>query len=279
MSSIPFARQAKAVGYGHDILCTLGTTTNDEVIEFTADRILSLNVTWAQATTPLTADIEAEISGLRREDIVEAALSAGVDQGALRIKKGSAHLYNPIIDQPAATAAALIDAVAGVAPEPQDDDARGRALALNLSRPSGAHLRGGNIVAADGTLRTPLSVPRLTIVQVFAPGEKRQVSATSRVEPETVAELEQAKSIDDLLLASRPLVEDLQDRESIVADILEMQDDLPLLTGILPGADTGVAIPFPGDVRGLTQAQAFAQQLREVIPDLVVSPARTWKKL
>lgn len=281
MSSIAFARQVKATGYGHDILFSFGTTANGEVIDFTADRILSVKTAWAQTEVKLSTEVAEKTHGLRGSDFESAAEVAGISAGVLRAERGSAQLFNPIVDHPAAALASAFDAVGKVGPESPSEDAAGKSIAIALGRPSGAHLRGGNIVNGDGTLRAALQVPRLVVVQIFAPGEQRQVTAaaSSAASEKVVAAVEKASSIEGLCTAAGPLVEDLASRESLVADVLEMREDLTLMTGVLPGADNGLAVPFESTQEGFARATAFAEQMRQTIPDTVVSLARTWKRV
>ena len=278
MTSTAFARHIKATGYGHDIILSYGKTVNDEVIEFTADRIMSINLTWVQTNSEVEAVVSDKIKGgLREIDFTQAAEAAGITNGLLKATPGTSVLYNPVIDEQAAAVASAIDAVNRVSPEPMEPDTVGELMARALDRPSGAHLVGGNIIKPDGTLRTALKVPRLIVVQIFAPGEARQVT-TDHISEKVVQKIEKASSIDELLTASEPVIDDLANRERFIADILEMRQDLNLMTGPLPGPDNGLAVPFEPTGEGFTRATKFAGQVRSTLPDVLVSVGRTWKR-
>lgn len=277
MNSIAFARKVKSTGYGRDILFSYGRTVNGEVIDFTADRIMSVKLTWAQSSDTITTELSEKLHDLHREDLLAAADATGISTGLLKAERGTAHLFKPIIDRPGAAVTAGIDAVSQVAPEPLDRDTVGKLLAGALDRPSGAHLPGGNIVNEDGTLRAALDVPRLIVVQIFAPGERRR-STTEPIGESTVAAIEKATTLDQLFKVSEPIIEDLASREDLVSDIIEMRPDLDLMTGLLPGADNGLAVPFESTNDGFERACAFAKQMSLTIPDTVVSMARTWKR-
>lgn len=278
MSSIAFARQTKTTGYGRDTLFSYGQTANGEVIDFTADRIMSMRLAWIQSPAAATAEVNESVTPFRRSDLLAAADAAGISTGVLRGATGSSHLFNPIIDLPAAAAATAIDAVSKAGPEPISEDAAGKIMSAALGRPSGAHLRGGNVINGDGTIRTALQLPRLVVVQIFAPGERRSVVGDT-VGEKTVAAIEKARTIDELLKASEPAIESLAARESLVSDILEMREDLTLMSGLLPGADNGLAIPYESTNKGFVQATSFANQVREILPDIRVSVARAWKRV
>lgn len=278
MSSIAFARQLRTTGYGHDTLFSYGATANGETIDFTADRIASLKLTWIQASTEVTAEVGESATPFRREDLLAAADAVGISTGVLRASRGTAQLFRPIIDHPATATAATIDAVSKLGENSLPSDMAGKILANALDRPTGAHLRGGNVVNGDGTLRSALEVPRLVVVQVFAPGERRAVTGDP-VPESAVAALEKAHTIDELIKASEPVIEDLGTREALVSDLLEMREDLPPHPGLLPGADNGVVVPFECTDLGFTKATTFAVQLQEIIPDITVSVGRTWKRV
>lgn len=272
--STAFARHLKGTGYGHDLLTTLGETETGTRIDFTADKILSLRATWVQSNDDLTITIDEDVA--RRADVEAAAKLAGIESGTIRIQRGSSQLFNPVVDREGATAAATFEAVHSVAQRDIDPDAAGRELARLLGRPIGLHLPGGNVLAKDGSLETPLPIERIIGVWIASPGDRRVPGFT--LPENVVTQVKDVETVGELGEAVRPMLEDLANVDRVVADLLEMSSDLPNLPVLLPGPDLGALAVIPRTADGFTRAQKVATQVKAVIPDMRCTISQAWKR-
>lgn len=277
MANPAFARRTKSLSYGHDLACSFGKTETGRTLDFTADQVISTELTWVRSDSALTADTNPAQPNIRRADMLAGAKLAGITSGGILIRPGKAKLFPPINDEAAAAINSVLLATIAASGTPQDDDALGKTLRKLLKRPSGTYLPGANLINEDGTLAGTLQLPRLIVVQVRVRGEKRALAPFDFTD-QAAEELLKVTTLQELLEASRDTVDTIATRDQIVADLLELGGDLPSLTGLIPGADTGAAVPFEDTRTGFRAAQDFVNEMRETLPDATCTITRTWKR-
>lgn len=267
-----FVPASKHKGYGHDLLTTLGKTADGTVVEITADQIMSVVSTYRASDKELTV---TTLDPVRDAEVKDAAKALGIKTGSLEVRPGNAHLFKPIKDAHAAKMSAIIEAVAGSARIGEDHKVE--ALAQVLGRPSGALLPGGSAVTTEGKVLFSLNIPDLYLVEVRAPGEKRTIPQPE-LSDELLKALERVNSLEELLTVTEPLMAQYRAAEQIAADLHELQTDLPPIPGMLPAADTGVAIPYEQTHEGFKAAEEMRDAIKALIPSVSCFITKSWKR-
>lgn len=267
-----FVQARKCKGYGHDLLTSLGKTADGLTVDITADQIMSVGATYRRFDSDLTI---THLDPIRYSEVRDVAKALGVTTGSLDARTGSAVLFKPVKDEPAAKMSALIEAVSAAAEI--DPGKKSLALAETLGRPSGVIYPGANIIAPNGELVQKIAMPPIFLVEIRAPGEKREIPQPT-ISDNLLNELKSITTLNDMLEATAPLMEQYSAGEQLVSDILEIQNDLPPFTGLLPAVDTGVAIPFEQTNEGFKMAQEMRDEVKKLLPSLSCYITRSWKE-
>lgn len=266
-----FAPVVKTKAYGHDLLTTFGQTKNGTRVDITADQIMSLHGVRRVSSKELSISC---VSSLKASDVSAAANLCGIDTGSLEVSLGNAKLFKPIKDEEAAKTAAVFETVSQLSELDQKPDF-GPVIAEQLGRPTGVYLPGANIINPDGSHRSTLNIPRILLVEVRVPGEKRTIPQPY-LEDSFISELQEVRTIEQLVEASADLMERYQEGEQIIADLHELKNELPELHGFIPTVDTGVGIPFAFDNDGFNRATQMRAAIKELIPSTQCYIGRSW---
>lgn len=269
-----FARHTRVTEYGYDSLLNFGHLADGSVLRAAADRVLSAKTVWVQSSAPLSVETGTRTPAYVSEFAYELSKILNLARGQLRIDPGAAAIYAyEAVDTEAAWAECLARCIVDVSGSQVSADQLGRMIATVLGRPSGAYRSGISLVDVDGTTLKQGGMERLICVALRDKVDKSTTEIT--LDEEVAQTILSATTITELTTTAGPLLTQKIESEQFVADLVEVEDDLPAIPGFLPSDGPGVTVPFPMTAAGLTAATEFASAVPSILPGTQVNVTRT----